>query len=103
MKLSNTILFLATVVVCVIGVELGFRAYNGVPLFALVNWRAEREVVSPSIFDPTLGWIQKPNLSVENFPLHTTDYGIRKNRPDETSVPTGGVLVTGDHSRPDRK
>lgn len=95
-KLSNVVVFVATILVCMIALEFGFRLVKGVPVLSTQNWRAQREIITPSIFDAQIGWVQKPNLSADQLRLHTIDYGIRKNRSSMTTVPTGGVLVTGD-------
>jgi len=93
-KLSNLLAFAVSVLLSAIGLELGFRAYEGAPVFALTDWRGSHVTVSASMFDPMVGWVQKSNLSGPGF--NTIDYGIRKNAAADTGVRAGGILVVGD-------
>ena len=93
----NLVLAIASTLVGLVVVEIGYRAVAGLPLFRLANWRVERVVVSRlldrTVVDPVLGWTVKPHYrSVEH---NTLDLGVRRNF-DETDLRKGGILAVGD-------
>jgi lysophospholipase L1-like esterase len=97
-KISNILLFLGTVVVCALGLELGFRAYSDVPILRFIDWRqahrASIEQAGVAIYDPRLGWTMRDGYASASMNL--IEQGIRKNQPSDTEIRTGGVLVVGD-------
>ncbi|MEM8811172.1 MAG: hypothetical protein AAGF59_01040 [Pseudomonadota bacterium] len=80
-----------------LGAETVLRHRQGVFLTDSANWRL-REIVNRSLppdaeFDGALGTRPKAHVSGPDY--NTTDYGLRKNRPD-TIAESGGCLVVGD-------
>lgn len=100
-RLANLLLFLATLVVCVLGLELGFRAWSGVAVFQLVDWRRAHlqraeanEATGAAIYDATLGWTMRAGYASADMNL--IDQGVRKNGAGDTALRTGGILAVGD-------
>jgi hypothetical protein len=96
-RLANLALALASLIVSVLAVELGFRAATGLPLFELANWRGDHTVILESGDlprpDPHLGWVSRPGYA---SPSHNTlAHGIRRNF-DEGEIRTGQILAVGD-------
>jgi hypothetical protein len=96
--LADIVLLLVTCVMCIAALELGFRAYSGVPLFKFANWRSAHVLTmeaAPFVqYDPVLGWTHEAYFSSPSF--NTIAYGVRKNHPSDQTVRTGGILVVGD-------
>jgi hypothetical protein len=99
---GNAALVLASVVVSLAVIEGGYRFAADLPLFELVDWRANKVVRSEykAVVDPVLGWTVQPwtdsdNFSTMDYGFSTIDYGIRANFK-ETTVRTGGILAVGD-------
>jgi hypothetical protein len=94
---GNLALALASLLVALLVLELGFRLATGVPVLELADWRREQVVVNRlgerAIPDPVLGWTLRPHNSDDG---HTTiAHGIRRNF-EETDVRTGAILAVGD-------
>src|SRR6266568_6777311 len=93
----NGLLLVATLVVCSLGLELGYRAVSSVPLFRLPDWRNAHIVASDladaSTYDPLLGWSIKAGWRSDGF--NVIEYGARRNNPADTKIRSGGVLVVG--------
>ena len=92
-------LLAATIVICLLVLELGFRAVAGVPIFALTDWRAARVVESDEAdlaeYNELVGWDVKSGIRSGGF--NTTDFGIRKNSADAPDgIRQNGILVIGD-------
>src|SRR4051812_9414684 len=100
-RLANLLLFLGTLVVCVVGLELGYRAWSDVAVFQLVDWRKAHlaraeatEATGIAIYDAALGWTMRDHFASTDINL--IDQGIRKNQATETGLRPGGVLAVGD-------
>src|SRR5438876_725578 len=97
-KRSDAVFVLITVVVCLSGLELAYRAISGVPVLRLLDWRTVKflqfDGFTTAEYDPTVGWVMKAGLT---SPAHNTiDHGIRKNAASDTTIRPGGILVVGD-------
>jgi len=94
---DNWLLVAISILVTLLAVEFGFRAFTGQPVLGLKNFRTERVVVNRlgdrAVPDPVLGWILRTNYRSEGF--NTIDYGIRRNG-DERTVRTGAIMAAGD-------
>lgn len=97
-KWSNAFLLAATLMVCLLFLEIGFRMVAGVPVFTLTDWRLARVIKSDlsgaSEYDPLVGWVTKAGIRSSGF--NTIAYGIRKNQASDTAVRQHGILVIGD-------
>jgi hypothetical protein len=97
--LPNLGFVLATITICLLVLELGFRAVAGVPIFTITDWRAARviesDAVSPAQYNELVGWDNKPGMKSAGF--NTTDFGIRKNAANAPDgIRQNGILVVGD-------
>jgi lysophospholipase L1-like esterase len=96
--LSSLGVLAATIVICLLVLELGFRAVAGVPILAVADWRAARviqsDVAGVTQYNELVGWDTKPGVKA-NW-LNTIDFGIRKNFADDTQVRQNGILAIGD-------
>jgi len=98
---ANLALVLASLLLSLVLLEIGFRAVAGLPVFKFADWRTHRllpgQFRDRVVADPVVGWTNVPwtrsDDSESNF--ETIDYGIRRNF-DETTVRTGGMLAVGD-------
>ncbi|MEA2939402.1 MAG: hypothetical protein QOC56_2906 [Alphaproteobacteria bacterium] len=90
-------LVLASALVSLVIIEVGFRLAAGLPVFKLANWRTEQVVMNTlgerALVDPVLGWTLKPWNQSDDY--STIDHGIRRSF-DETAVRTGAILAVGD-------
>jgi hypothetical protein len=88
--------FTATSIVCLVILELAFRAIAGVPVLSLADWRraADTNLTGISEYDPVVGWHTK--AGVETKGMNTIDFGIRRNSETDTAIRKGGTLVVGD-------
>jgi hypothetical protein len=100
--IKNSLTVAASLIFSFVICEALFRAYAGVPVFSLSNFRTDQvirdQLVSALDYDPELGWKLKPHLgegSTHPLQAHTFDYGVRRNGPGDDHIRTGGVLVTG--------
>ncbi len=81
--------------------ELMFRAWNGVPVFELKNYRVDRPGaldISQSVrHDPDLGWSYKPNRTwhVGAAVYHMLSDGIIRTAESQTEPYVGGLLAVG--------
>jgi hypothetical protein len=91
-------LTLVSVLLGVLVCEIGLRAWQGEPVFALKDFRtAKAEAIRQTMssdYDAALGWRLLPNIASTGF--NTLDQGIRKNNLAETTIRTGGILAVGD-------
>ena len=100
--IASTLLVVASLAVSAVAVELGFRAYSGVPVLRWADYRFERarqNAIDASEYDPLLGWRMRSNLSAPpgaSSRFSTSDDGIRNNREPGGPPPTGGILAVGD-------
>src|SRR3954471_16423556 len=98
----SALLMTASLAVSALAVELGLRAYFGVPVLRWADYRFERarqNAIDASEYDPLLGWRIKPHLSPppESRPFFsTTDDGIRNTRAGSGPPRTGAILAVGD-------
>jgi hypothetical protein len=97
--LSNLLFLVATIVICCLVLELGFRAVTGGPIFAVTDRRAARVVESDEAdlaeYNELVGWDVKSGIRSGGF--NTTDFGIRKNSADASDgIRQNGILVIGD-------
>jgi hypothetical protein len=90
---ANLTLVVAASAVSLIALELMVRAWRGVPVFAMRDFRALASTDARAEYDPELGWRIKSNVAISGF--NTLDYGIRKNGR-EHGIRTGGMLAVGD-------
>jgi hypothetical protein len=97
-KRADVLLFAAVTLICVVGLELGYRAVSGVPLWRMTDWRKlnvlQTGALSVTDYDPVVGWVAKPWLHTASY--STIDHGIRKNRESDLGIRPGAVLVVGD-------
>ena len=95
---------LISLVISLAILEVIARVIDGMPVFAMRNWLAERNALlttqTLSEYDPHLGWVIKSNLSFypddSTTSFTTGSYGIRLNRPDASPPRSGGILAVGD-------
>lgn len=101
---ANAALLIAAVIFSLFVMEVLARLIDHQPIFALRNWAAERRTFlttrSPNDYDPVLGWVFKPDQSIDpDDPaksLTTGKYGIRLSAPGADQLPSGAILVVGD-------
>jgi hypothetical protein len=96
---GNAALLLASLVVSLLVIEVGYRLAAGISVFKLANWRTDRVLnfnlgELKAIFDPVLGWTDRPS-SVHVDGYTTIEHGIRTNF-GETAIRRGGILAVGD-------
>jgi hypothetical protein len=96
---GNAATLFLSLLISMVFIEIGYRAFEGLPIFKLANWRTERVVMVnlgelKGVADPVLGWTEKPWTSDEDG-FTTIEYGVRQNF-GETTIRTGGVLAVGD-------
>jgi hypothetical protein len=102
--LSAIGIVLLSLLICLVILEVIARVMDGMPVFAMRNWLAERNALlttqTLSEYDPLLGWVIKSNQSFHaddpTTSFTTGRYGIRLNRPDGGPPSTGGILAVGD-------
>jgi len=104
--LKNCLLMLTSVVICLVGLEIGLRAFNGLPVIPDRNLIAERANVvdlntnAAAEHDPVLGWVQRPNLRFNpdrpDVSFTTGEYGVRMNQPEIRPLPNNAILAVGD-------
>jgi hypothetical protein len=92
-------------VVCLLTLELGYRAVSGVGLLRFGDWRTIRLLTgafSVCDYDSIVGWVAKSGITYRNSNVDansktsTMDYGIRKNGVWDDKPRVGGILVVGD-------
>jgi hypothetical protein len=102
---ANTGLTAASLLVALLLVEMTARVIDRKPVFALRNWVAERKALLnmyfPNEYDPVLGWVIKPNQSVNpDNPaksITTGQLGVRLDHPGAgAELPQGAILAVGD-------
>src|SRR6516165_9830372 len=98
-KRSDIILLAATVLLCLVGLEFGYRAVSGVPFLRMTDWSKANLVTETNPFrmsdyDPVVGWVTKAGIAADW--INTIEYGVRKNQQSDANVATGGILVVGD-------
>ncbi len=96
---ANFVLFVVSLLIALLAVEIGFRAVAGRPLLKFANWRKERVATDrlgefKAVPDPVLGWVSRPS-SYHNDGYTTLEHGIRRNFT-ETTIRTGAILAVGD-------
>jgi lysophospholipase L1-like esterase len=102
MRLAEIVLLATSLLVGLVGIELGFRAWNEVPVFAWIDFRHERNlrtaVEAYAEYDPLLGWKEKPHWIDDDgtVRLTTIEEGIRSNGDAARPVPEGAILAVGD-------
>src|SRR5713101_3238286 len=91
---KNTVLVIFSLLVGLLLCEAALRIYSGISILSVSNFRGTQGIQvfmnDATVYDPVLGWTVKPF-----YANHTIDYGIRKNRPEDTGLRTGGILVAG--------
>ena len=89
--------FTVVTVICLLALELGYRAISGVEILRFGDWRSASFVqggLSICDYDFVVGWVAKPNIT-SNW-LNTMQYGIRRNGASNTVPRPGGILAVGD-------
>ena len=99
MRAANIALVVISCAVAGLAAEAALRFRIGVPLLSVADLRGAGVMVFDSseaaVFDPALGWTQKPNF--RSAGLNTIAFGIRRNKPDDNSMPgRGEILAVGD-------
>ena len=101
--MRSSLTFLAKVLSIVVStlftlivIELLVRAANGTPVLAWQDWRTVnvRDLQPSSIYDATVGWLQKPHIISPD--LNTIEHGIRKNSNREEAPDQSAILAVGD-------
>ena len=87
---------IATTVICVLALDIALRAWFGLPIFTLQDWRAlQRNVLQTGMqYDALLGWVPRANIGGPTY--NTLDHGIRKNSGAQETLATGAILAVGD-------
>lgn len=101
---ANMALLVGALLVSLLITEVLARVIDHQPVFALRNWAAERRTFltsrSPNDYDPVLGWVFKPDQSIDPADparsLTTGKYGIRLSEPGADQLPSGAILAVGD-------
>lgn len=101
---GNLALTAVTLTICLIIMEIGFRAVNGLPFWPIENHiakdRALLRTQTANRYHEDLGWVLKPGISSNpNDPetsFTTGDHGVRMNSGEAKPVPTGAILAVGD-------
>src|SRR6266852_8734869 len=96
-RIKNLLLTVATVCLTLLLCEFSLRLWHGVSPLDFSNFR-DKWVVRVHLadtvrYDPNLGWALKDGLNDPDF--HTLEYGIRRNRPEQTGLRPGNILVVG--------
>jgi hypothetical protein len=102
--LANMGIAVLSIMIGLVILEVIARVMDGMPVFAMRNWLAERNALlttqTLSEYDPLLGWMIRSNLSFHaedpTTSFTTGRYGIRLNRPGAGPSPAGGILAVGD-------
>lgn len=103
--IKNVGLLAGSIVVGLIGIELGLRAVNGQPLWPDQNLVLERANVTKRFrtnqYDPLLGWVMRPGLRIApahpNASFTSGELGLRMNSPTiDWNVPRNAILAVGD-------
>jgi hypothetical protein len=102
--LANTGISVLSIMVGLVVLEVAARVMDGMPIFAMRNWLAQRNALlttqTLSEYDPLLGWVIRANLSFHpddpTTSFTTGRYGIRLNSSHGGPPPTGGILAVGD-------
>jgi hypothetical protein len=84
---------IASTVLCLLVLEIGYRIVSGVDILRFGDWRAQAALIGEHSFsthDPVVGWVAKSNTA------HTINYGIRKNNLSDSTPRIGGILAVGD-------
>ncbi|MEM1047772.1 MAG: hypothetical protein AAGL24_16565 [Pseudomonadota bacterium] len=108
---QNTALSLASILVCLLFLEIAFRMLNDIALWPLENHIAREQALlrtqTANQYDPLLGWVLRPGIrSNPDNPqtsFTTGEHGIRMNSSVPRPLPTGAILAVGDSLPPDRK
>jgi hypothetical protein len=96
----NSLLMLATLVICLLALEASVRMSNGIPVLATTNFVAEaldliRRYTGLLAYDETLGWRHADNYAGGRL-FATGAHGLRMNTAEIRSPREGGVLAVGD-------
>lgn len=105
--LENASLVIAALVLSLLGLEVGLRVADGVPIFQKRNFLVARLAAltdpSPAAnnrFDPVLGWVPKdywnPAGPYDPMQPHIGKYGIFLKPGEHQDPPTGAILAIGD-------
>ena len=99
--ITNIFLMLVSMIVGFLILEVGMRAYSGVPIFSTANFvarsldivRANSTVMD---FDELIGWRLKDGFGTLQSGFSTTRFGVRNNGPERVPLPSKAVLAVGD-------
>lgn len=93
----RSIYLLVIGLLCFAALDAGLRLYMREPVLAWRDWRGPRDELlrtSGALYDPGLGWTQRPDFESGGF--DTLEYGIRKNSTEDEELTPGAVLAVGD-------
>jgi lysophospholipase L1-like esterase len=98
---KHSLLVLVSLLVVAAILEIGLRAYYGVPLLSFPNFVADRvdifKVESWAKYDSHLGWITTPDQgAADGAPITTDKYGDRMPSNTVRPLPQRAILAVGD-------
>lgn len=96
-RLATALTLAVSSLLSLVALELGVRAYSGMPILAWRDWRMSNATVFDTgavQYHPMLGWTPTPHFASDKY--NTLDYGIRQNGLAESDLPTGAILAVGD-------